>query len=177
MRWLLSSLLTLVCFAALLPAAPLMVVGPPGADQFALPGGVVLWTVDVTNDFGYLVPTSFNYETLSPVGTFTDLFTTLGLISIGPGQSVPGIGQYDIDPPATPGFVSAGQLVLTFDVFSRDPVTDLLFDPEADYLSSGSLSAPVSVTILSDTGVPEPSTLVSLGLGALVLMLMKRRIA
>lgn len=157
MRRLFSSIGLTLMLGAVLSAAS-MVALPPGVDLIALPGSTALWSVEVTNDTDYMVPTSFQYLTLDPVGSFTDIFLSLFVV-VGPGGTLPVLGPYDIGAAATPGFVSVGQLVLFYDLYSVDPNDPDNFDPERDLIMSGNtLYLDASVQIQDAGEVPEPAT-------------------
>ena len=168
-----------LCFCALtfilagmLPAATMVATSP--LDLSAMPGASIQWTVDVSNDANYLVPTSFNYATFSPVGTFTDIFAFTFLV-IGPNGVAPLIGPYDVDITATPGFVSTGQLVLTYDLYGVDP-NDPSFNPDTDTISNGNMLALDASVTVQDTGeIPEPATVGLMALGVLGLGFLHRR--
>jgi hypothetical protein len=172
-RRLFSSIGLTLMLGAVLSAAS-MVALPPGMDLIALPGSTALWSVEVTNDTGYMVPTSFQYLTLDPAGSFTDIFLSLFVV-VGPGGTLPVLGPYDIDAAATPGFVSVGKLMLSYDLFSVDP-NDPLFNPDTDLMTSGNtLDLDASVKIQDAGEVPEPATGALLGLALACLALRGRR--
>lgn len=159
------TLLLLLVTAAFLQASVLLNFDPPGPNLVGHAGDTVTWNFELTNNANYLLIDSVEYDTLSPVGTFNDLFSPIAP-EIGPTDTVPGQGAYAIDPPAPP-FLSSGMLVVTYDEYSRS-VSDPLFDPSTDLVASfETVSAPVSVQVVG----PEPSTfllLLPVGLFALV---------
>jgi uncharacterized protein (TIGR03382 family) len=165
------TLLTRLSIVALLAAAPLcgasLEVELPGAHVAGPAGGIVMWALKVANHGQFMVPTSLSYQTLQPVGTLTDPFAALFVV-LGAGQSATVAAYYEIDTAAPPGYVSMGQLALTYDLFGVDP-SNPAFDPDTDLLSGGIvLAVDVSVTV-EGTEIPEPGTwgLLAWGLAAL----------
>jgi len=150
--------------AASLSASVLLSFDPPGPNLVGLAGETVTWNFELQNTANYLLIDAVDYQTLSPVGTYNDLFTSIAP-EIGPTDTVSGQGSYAIDPPAPP-FLSTGLLIVTYDIYNRS-VNDPLFDPDADLVALGqTVSAPVSVQVVG----PEPSTFLLLApIGLLVL--------
>ena len=139
--------------AGLLHAGPSLIFLSPGNSLTGLPGETVFWNIRVTNDADYMFITQLDYQTLVPVGTFTDLFSGTAPM-LGPGESADGSGQYVIDPAVPPGYISQGSLVVTYDLYSLD-ISDPDFDPGADLIvSNATLSAFAQVTV-----TPEPATM------------------
>lgn len=94
------------------------------------------------------------------MGTFSDDFSPLFVV-VGPGQTSTGSVSYLIDPPAPVGFISAGTLVVTYDLFACDP-NDAQCDPSnAQTGFSLTLETPASIEVGE---IPEPSSaLLALG--------------
>ena len=121
------------------------------------------------------------------LGTFTDYIAQFNFIVAGPAPESPvvsqafdrtlqtGVGSFAIAPGAPYGTFS-GQILLTYDLYSRSP-NDPLFDAGADFLPPGpngnTLTANAAVS-----SIPEPSTilLVAAGAAALAVPAAKRRV-
>jgi hypothetical protein len=79
-----------------------------------------------------------------------------------------GTGEFDLfatDPPTS----FSGSVNVDYDLFSVDP-NDPNFDPDVDFVSSGTFSDPVEITI-----TPEPSSWMLIGLPLAALMLVGYR--
>jgi PEP-CTERM motif-containing protein len=155
-----------------------MVSGPPGS--------VVGFGFTITNDMNFLEVTSSNFVPASPIGTYTD-FNSLRAnpIIVGPppespvvsenfdANAITGIGSFTINASATPGQMAIGNIVITFDLFSRSP-NDPNFNPDTDLISSDNmLSAFAKVTVTQAT--PEPATLGLMGASLAGLLFFRRR--
>ena len=160
--------------ASALHAAPILTFLAPGADLSGPAGSTVTWNFQIDNDSGYLLVSQVNYSSLSPVGAYTDNFSFIAPV-IGPAEFATGSGDYAIDLPAPSGYLSTGQIVVTYDLFGVSP-DDPNFDPEADLIAAGlELSGDASV-LVEATAVPEPSTIwYLLGAGGALALYAKRR--
>ncbi|SRR6266478_791772 len=86
-----------------------------------------------------------------------------------------GVGQFVINPSAASSAMVSGQLLVTYDLFSRSP-NNPNFNPDTDLVSTDNLFAPLaSVTVTAS--VPEPGTLLFMGpaLAAFGLLRFRRR--
>jgi hypothetical protein len=132
------------------------------------PGSTVGWGFTIFNDTNYLVVSSAAFTPASPLGTFTDFIAQFNFIVVGPApeatsvshafnlNALTGIGSYAISSAAPSGSVIAGQIVLSYDLFSRSP-NDPNFDPNTDTVSTGNpLSGAAQVNVGST--VPEPAS-------------------
>jgi hypothetical protein len=174
-------------------AAPLLTLSPPAGSIQGGRGTVVGWGFTISNpDPNFLVVTSAELcqtvvvagftvcdQLPSPtLGTFTDYIAQFNFIVAGPAPESPtvsqafnrtlqtGVGSFAIAPGAPYGTFS-GQILLTYDLYSRSP-NDPLFDAGADFLPPGpngnTLTANASVS-----NVPEPSTVLLVAAGAMAL--------
>ena len=159
-----------LAFAA--QGAVIITFNSPGADLSGLPGQTVNWNFRISNSANYLLIDQVDYISLNNVGTFTDLFSPIAPV-ISPGSFADGSVAYAIDPPAPPGFLSVGQLVVTYDEFLVDP-NDPSFDFDRDHVNVDpeTASAAASVTVAN---APEPSTLAMAVLAAAGLFVRRRR--
>lgn len=167
-------------FCTPLQAATSFQLNPLDGAIFGTPGATIGWGFNLSNDENFLVVTSAAFETSDSLGTFTDFISAANFFVVGPensGSTVwaqtfnagvqTGIGSFSINPDAARGSVANGDMILTYDLFSRSPF-DANFNPDTDTLSNGNvLSATASVTV----SIPEPQTYAMLlaGLGLLVL--------
>ncbi|AUB82579.1 PEP-CTERM sorting domain-containing protein [Candidatus Thiodictyon syntrophicum] len=153
------------------PAAQASILTPDPANGALVgaPGTIVGWGFSLHNDdpLNYLLVSSATFQTDSAAsGTFSD-FLGLQSLEVAPLTTVVqafdlgnqlGIGSYAIPSFASSGTVVSGRLLLTFDLYSRS-IDAADFDPDTDLVSSGNV-------IAADAAVPEPATLLLLGLGA-----------
>jgi hypothetical protein len=187
-------------FAPLLAkAAPVLTLSPANGSIQAIRGDVVGWGFTISNpDANFLVVTSAAFCKTTVVagftvcdqfpdpalGIFTDYIAQFNFIVAGPAPESPvvsqvfnptlltGIGSFAIAPAAPYGTFS-GQILLTYDLYSRSP-NDPLFDPGGDLLPSGTngntLTANAAVS-----AIPEPATILLVAGGALTLLQRRRR--
>jgi hypothetical protein len=166
-----------------LQAGPILTLDPAGGALSGFPGQTVGWGYTLVNDTDYLVVTSADYVTATPVGAFTDFISGFNFIVVGPppestvvSQSFDllaqtGIGSYLIDPAAPIGASSIGVIQLTYDLYSVSP-NDPAFDPGTDLVSGGNfLEADASVEVV----IPEPSTYLLLACGLIALAVVRRQ--
>jgi PEP-CTERM motif len=172
---------------ALAHGAPILALSPPSGALSGLPGAVLGWGFTISNqDPDYLVVTGANLCTTQVVGgvtfcdqfanpslgAFTDYIAQFNFIIAGPAPENPivsqpfdqnlltGVGSFAIDPGAVPGARFSGEILLTYDLYSRSP-NDSHFDAGADFISSGNtLTQAASVT-----AIPEPTTFLLLAAG------------
>jgi hypothetical protein len=144
-------------------------------------GDVVGWGFILTNLTDYVVVTSSDFVPGSTLGTYTD-FIGPNFIVVGPPPESPivsqlfdpvaltGIGSYAISSAAMLADTAIGEIVLTYDLFSRSP-NDPGFNPVTDTISVGNIiSQPASVT-----AIPEPSTWLMIGTAGAALAFWRRR--
>ena len=192
-------LLLAAMFAPLLAqAAPVLTLSPASGSIQAIRGSVIGWGFTISNpDANFLVVTSAAFCKTTVVagftvcdqfpdpalGIFTDYIAQFNFIVAGPAPESPivsqafnqnlltGIGSFAIAPAAPYGTFS-GQILLTYDLYSRSP-NDPLFDPGGDLLPPGSngnaLTANAAVS-----AIPEPATILLVAAGG-ILLLRRRR--
>lgn len=179
-------------------AVPFLSVSPvPGAIQ-GPPGGTTGWGFTITNpDPNYLVVTGAQFCTTATVagftvcdqfpdpalGTFTDFIGQYNFIVAGPGSPAvsqtfnslarTGLGSFTFAPGAILNSTFSGQLLVSYDLYSRSPA-DPLFDPGTDFIAPGAdgntLTAAATVT-----ATPEPATWFLMACGVAVLVRRGRR--
>jgi hypothetical protein len=172
-------------FSSTAQAAPTLQLDPPGGAISGAPGSTVGWGFTLSNTENYLVVTSAAFDTTTTLGTFTDFISAANFFVIGPAPNAStvwaqpfnatmqlGIGSFTIDPGTPWGSVAGGQIVLTYDLFSRSPM-DALFNPDTDTLSNGNLLS----ALTSVSAVPEPETWSVMLAGVAVLGLWVRRLS
>ena len=179
-------------------AAAVLTLLPATGSIQAMRGSVVGWGFTISNpDANFLAVTSAAFCKTTVVagftvcdqfpdpalGTFTDYIAHFNFIVAGPAPESPivsqmfsptlqtGVGSFDIAPVAPFGTFS-GQILLTYDLYSRSP-NDPLFDPIADFIQPGpngnTLTANAAVS-----AIPEPGTLLLVACGAAALVLRRR---
>lgn len=140
---------------------------PPGGDLSGASGASVGWGFSLSNTENYLVVTSASFEPATPLGTFTDYISAPeNFFVVGPGLGASktwtqsfdasehtGIGSFVISASATPSTSASGEIVISYDLFSRSPLNPN-FNPDTDTLSNGNvLTANASVSTI----VPLPT--------------------
>jgi len=160
-RLLLLSAILSILFATTTQAATVLQLEPMGGAISGLPGSTIGWGFNLSNTENYLVVTSAAFESATTLGTFTDFISASNFFVVGPAPNAStvwaqtfnattqtGIGSFTIDPGAAWSSVANGQIILSYDLFSRSPV-DALFNPDTDTLSNGNLlTASASVTVV-----------------------------
>jgi len=180
-------------------AAAVLTLSPATGSIQAMRGNVVGWGFTISNpDPNFLVVTSAAFcKTVvvagftvcdqfpdPALGTFTDYIAQFNFIVAGPAPESPvvsqafnqalqtGVGSFAIAPAAPFGTFS-GQILLTYDLYSRSP-NDPLFDPGSDFIAPGpngnTLTANAAVS-----AIPEPATILLVACGAAMLVLRRRR--
>ncbi len=184
-RLLLLSVFLGTLFCASLQAATSFQLNPLDGAISGKPGSTIGWGFNLSNDENFLVVTSVLFEPDTALGTFTDFISAANFFVVGPGNSSStvwaqtfnadlqtGVGSFFINSDATIGSVASGDMVLTYDLFSRSPL-DQNFNPDTDTLSNGNvLSASASVTV---SPIPEPETYAMLLVGLGLLGFVTRR--
>jgi hypothetical protein len=178
--------ITAVLIAMLMSCAASPVYGssitlsPPSGTISGAPGATVGWGFTISNASDFLVVTGSDFcvgADTSPcsnaLGTYTD-FIGPEFVVVGPPPesstvSQPfdlttqtGVGSFTFNSSALPGTNIAGEIVVTYDLFSVSPNSPG-FDPITDTVSVGNqLSANATVRTAA---VPEPATLILLACG------------
>jgi PEP-CTERM motif len=187
-RLLRCGLLLCLLLCLKLRANPILMLNPADGAVSASPGQTVGWGFTLINDSGYLLVTSADYITSTPIGIFTDFISAFNFIVVGPAPEDPlvtqsfdnvaftGIGSYQIDPGTPLGALSTGIIRLTYDLYSVSP-NDAAFDPGSDLLASGNV-LDASASVQAAGSVPEPSTwlLIGCGLGGVALLRHRRKV-
>jgi hypothetical protein len=179
-------LLALLAFLpAVARATPMLILDPANGAVSGTPGSTVGWGFTLTNDSGYLVPSSvvfcegaFNSGCAATFGTFWDFaaqyqFNVVGstLTQTFDNATQQGIGSFTINANAPTGVTDLGTIYMVYDIFSCD-ITDVNCNATQTAFSQ-LLSAPASVNVIASAGastVPEPASigLVVMGLSLLV---------
>jgi hypothetical protein len=165
-------------------AAGSTLVLTPAGDIYGLSGATVGWGFTITNTVSnWIEVTSAAFCTgtsgtntlctVATIGTFTDYISGYNDIVVGPSPDSTsvtqafgnvahtGIGSFLIT--AASGQTGPGQIVLTYNVFSRSP-HDAAFNPDTDTVSTDNfLTASASVTVAS-APVPTVPTLSQWGM-------------
>lgn len=130
------------------------------------PGTTVGWGFTLTNTENFLVVTSSAFEPSAPLGTFTDFISAPdNFFVIGPAPAASnswsqvfnattktGLGSFTFSPTTLPDTVAYGDIVISYDLFSRSPL-DPNFNPDTDTLSNGNeLTAFASVSTVPSPG-------------------------
>jgi hypothetical protein len=175
-----------LCAAA--QAATSLTLDPAGGSLSGLPGASVGWGFQLFNDENFLVVTSAEFSAPATIGSFTDYIAAANFFAVGPGPSSSivwaqkfdpaqstGIGGFLIDAGVPLGTVASGHVVLTYDLYARNPM-DAAFDPDTDTLSNGNvLKQPATITVGSVPVIPEPGTWALMLAGAAMIGLRARR--
>ncbi len=153
---------------------------PASGPVYAEPGQVVGWGFTLTNtgsDYVLLYDSDFVGTPL--YGSYTDYIVNQFYVA-GPGEGTTivspwnqtnqtGTGEFDLyaSDPVVVSF--SGTINVDYDLFSVDPYSEN-FDPDTDFISSGTFSDPVQVTI-----TPEPASWILMSLPFALLMLITWR--
>jgi len=176
-------------------AAAVLTLSPATGSIQGMRGNIVGWGFTISNpDANFLAVTSANFCKTTVVagitvcdqfpdpsfGVFTDFIAQFNFIVAGPAPESPivsqvfnqslqtGIGSFAFAPAAPFGTFS-GQILLTYDLYSRSP-NDPLFDPGVDLITTGNtLTANAAVS-----AIPEPATILLVACGATMLVLRRR---
>lgn len=177
-----------------LGAAPLLQLNPVGGALTGVPNATVGWGFTITNTTNYMEVTGSDFcegAIVSPcphtIGNYTDFIGAFNFIVVGPAPESPsvtqafnlpaltGVGSFHINSTSNAGDVAAGQIVITYDLFSRSPDA-VNFNPLTDTLSTGnSLTAAARVTVTGPTTVPELASLGMAGLALIGMAVLKHR--
>ena len=146
------------------------------ADITGEPGATIGWGYTVSNDTDdWLELTGVGHEPLGGLGGVGGTFEHASAQSLflfpilapHTALSVPygsGAGLFELtwNPSAPIGFINVGKFVVSGAFWDADP-----FDPAGANLlaSADDQIAPYSATVIAPTGVPEPTTLLLMGLG------------
>jgi len=176
-------------------AAAVLTLSPATGSIQGMRGNIVGWGFTISNpDANFLAVTSANFCKTTVVagitvcdqfpdpsfGVFTDFIAQFNFIVAGPAPESPivsqvfnqslqtGIGSFAFAPAAPFGTFS-GQILLTYDLYSRSPDYPL-FNPEFDVITNGNtLTANAAVS-----AIPEPGTILLVACGAAALVLRRR---
>jgi hypothetical protein len=166
---------TLLC--AQVYATVLLQLDPLGGALSGEPGETVGWGFTLSSDTNFLVVTSASFNSPTSLGVFTDYISQpSNFFVVGPAPesssfsqrfdstNMTGLGSFAIDPNAFIGSVAAGQIELTYDLFSVSP-NELSFNPDTDTVSVGNI-----LTASASVAVPEPASIFLFVVGLLGLM-------
>jgi hypothetical protein len=186
MKRLLELLAAGIIFSAIAPATAVFAFDPIGGSLSGTPGSTVGWgfTISDTTEFILILQTDFCPPASgegaltcpdTAVGGYNDFAGTVGPV-IGPSPDSPsvtqafvlatqeGYGGFHISPTAGVGTVLPGEIAILYRLYTGDPNTD----PNATQIGSDDFTSLLaSVTVTSGVGVPEPGTMVPLGIALL----------
>lgn len=194
-----AAVLGLLMIGATALADPITLALTPSGTVSGMPGDTVGWGYSIDNGSGdYLVvansyfcepgedPTLFNCSPGLGASTYQDFiaqnFANNSTV-INPGDTLgqsfdasssSGVGEYMIDPSATPGQSDTGSIIVVYDLYDANP-----FIGPADQVGGDmeiSASAEVDVTGTGTSPVPEPATRGLVVAGLLLLALAYPRI-
>jgi hypothetical protein len=175
--------------ASALIAAPILNLSP-GAAISGAPGSTVGWGFTLTNDLNWIEVVQAQFCLDSPVNNPCFLASTqfVDIISnppndviVGPSGSVSqiyapssnlGLGSFIISPGAAIGSSVVGNILLTYNTFDADP------NAGGNQIGfNDAISARASVTTITESTLPEPTTwgLAGIGLAGLVARRLRRR--
>lgn len=156
-RWILGCLAAVLLPWSVRGADPVFTLDAPDGKISGQPGQTVSWRFTLKNEANYLFVTSVAFVPDSSLGAFTDNISPLNLV-VGPApasSSVRAMCAFEIDP-AAPFQSIVGQLVITYNLYSRS-VNDPAFNPDTDLITQGaSLAAEARVDIVSRPVGPLP---------------------
>ncbi len=135
------------------------------------PGSTIGWGFSASSNTYYMLIVNVALLPAPSIGVFTDLLSTRPTFEVGPPPSPfnsvtevfnaglgTGLASFAINGSAPVGSVASGSIFVTYDLYSRSPNFDPLFDPFTDTVSNGTIvEIPVTITV-----TPEPGTALSL---------------
>jgi hypothetical protein len=149
-------------------ASVILTLDPPAGSIGGLQGDTVGWGFTLSSSTDFTVVTSSNFCVgasgitnacqASAIGSYSDYiamnFTIAGPAPEGPvitqafsASAETGVGAFTVDGSVIKGQMDSGQIVLTYDLYSVDPLAPN-FDPTVDLIATGNyLSAPASITV------------------------------
>jgi len=156
-------------------AVPADISGPPGSTVgwgYSITNGTSDWVETTNVDQGLFQQGTFSalfdFPVIAPGATVTENF----IFTNGTGIDI-GLGEFAWDANAPVGFVNSGFFVLSYELFSGDPI----LDPNAIDLGAGAnISTPYSVTV-SSTAIPEPGSLYLALSGIGIVLLFRKRLS
>ena len=173
--------MVLMLFAANAVRADGVLFSAVPADISGAPGSTIGWGYSITNNTTDWVETTDLQQGLFQNGTFSALFD---FPVIAPGASVTesfvftngagtdtGLAEFAWDANAPAGFVNNGFFVLSYELFSGDPILD---QNTIDLGPGTDISTPYSVTV-SSTAIPEPGSLYLALSGIGIVLLLRKR--
>lgn len=158
-----------------------LTLNPVGGAISGTPGSTIGWGYTVVNDSGtewVTLGAGSTFNTPETWGTYTD-FTAANFTVLAPGASftqsfdsllLTGVGSLYIDPLATPGWIASGSIDLTYNHFDGDP------NFGGNDLGTLLASTDAMVTVMDESPVPEPGTIMLLGSGLMGMLPFRRRL-
>jgi hypothetical protein len=176
-------------------ASPIFSLGPLDGALSGSAGSVVGWGFTITDTTDFLVVSETDFcvsatqasdlpcaSQVQSLGTYTD-FSASDFVVVGPAPysttvtqdfdpgGPAGFGSFAINGNAVAGTVLSGGIAVIYDLFDGDPANG-----GAQIGGDNFIALPASVTVVPSVQTPEPGTMAPLGLAAVGLMLLRRRL-